>query len=369
MTDRVDCVVVGAGVVGLAVARQLARDGLETVIVERHEAFGTEISSRHSEVIHAGIYYPAGSLKAQLCVRGRDLLYRYCAAHGVEHRRSGKLIVATQPSQLADLERIAQAARRNGVDDLRQIDRAEALRLEPSLECEAALLSPSTGIIDSHGYMLSLLGDAEDRGAALALLSPVAALRPGTDGIEVCIEGEAQPLLKARWVVNCAGLQAPALAQRIEGFPAAWVPRAWYAKGSYFTLSGRAPFSRLIYPVPEPGGLGVHLTLDLGGQARFGPDVQWVEDLDYGVDPRHADKFYAAIRAYWPQLRDGQLAPGYAGIRPKISGPGEPAADFRIDGPAAHGVPGIVNLFGIESPGLTSSLAIAERVGAIVAGS
>ncbi|HZR35942.1 MAG TPA: NAD(P)/FAD-dependent oxidoreductase [Nevskia sp.] len=369
MTDTVDCVVVGAGVVGLAVARQLARDGRETVIVERHEAFGTETSSRHSEVIHAGIYYPAGSLKAQLCVRGRELLYRYCAAHGVEHRRSGKLIVATQPSQLGELQRIAEAAHRNGVGDLRQIDRAEALRLEPALQCVGALLSPSTGIVDSHGYMLSLLGDAENHGAVLALLSPVTALRPAAGGVEVCIEGEAQPLLRARWVVNCAGLQAPTLAQRIEGFPAAWVPRAWYAKGNYFTLSGRAPFSRLIYPVPEPGGLGVHLTLDLGGQARFGPDVQWVDAPDYSVDPHRADRFYAAIRAYWPQLRDGQLEPGYAGIRPKISGPGEPAADFRIDGPAAHGVPGIVNLFGIESPGLTSSLAIAERVGAIVAGS
>jgi L-2-hydroxyglutarate oxidase LhgO len=368
MIDTVDCVVVGAGVVGLAVARQLAMAGRETLIVEQHDAFGTETSSRHSEVIHAGIYYPAGSLKAELCVRGRELLYRYCAERGVEHRRCGKLIVATQAAQLAELERIAQAARRNGVDDLRRIDRAEALELEPSLDCVGALLSPSTGIIDSHNYMLALLGDAENSGASLALLSPVTCLRPASGGIELSVSGEAAPLLRARWLINAAGLNAPVLARGIEGFPAAQVPRAWFAKGSYFTLSGRAPFSRLVYPVPEPGGLGVHLTLDLGGQARFGPDVEWVEAPDYTVDPRRAERFYAAIRAYWPELRDGQLAPGYAGVRPKIAGPGEPAADFRIDGPQVHGVPGVVNLFGIESPGLTSSLAIAERVAAIVAG-
>jgi len=338
MTDMVDCVVVGAGVIGLAVARQLALDGHETLLVERQEAFGTGTSSRHSEVIHAGIYYPAGSLKAQLCVRGRELLYAYCAARGIDHRRCGKLIVATQPGQLADLERIAAAARRNGVEDLYPVGRDEALRLEPSLQCVAALVSPST------------------------------ALRPVDGAVELWVSEEPQPLLKARWVVNCAGLHAPELARRIEDFPAAQVPRAWYAKGNYFTLAGRAPFSRLIYPVPEPGGLGVHLTLDLGGQARFGPDVEWIDALDYSVDPRRSGQFYAAIRAYWPQLRDGQLTPAYAGIRPKISGPGEPVADFRIDGPAVHGVAGIVNLFGIESPGLTASLAIAERVGEIVAG-
>ena len=366
MIDTVDCVVVGAGVVGLAVARQLAMAGRETLIVERHEAFGTETSSRHSEVIHAGIYYPAGSLKAALCVRGRDLLYGYCADRGVEHRRCGKLIVATQPAQLAELDRIEQAARRNGVGDLRLLDRNEALRLEPALDCMAALLSPSTGIIDSHAYMLALLGDAENSGASLALHSPVTRLRLAPGGVELSVSGEPAPLLRARWLINAAGLEAPALARGIEGFPAAQVPRAYYAKGSYFTLSGRAPFSHLVYPVPEPGGLGVHLTLDLGGQARFGPDVEWVEAPDYTVDPRRAERFYAAIRAYWPALRDGQLAPGYAGVRPKIAGPGQPAADFRIDGPQAHGVPGVVNLFGIESPGLTSSLAIAERVAAIV---
>ena len=368
MTSTVDCVVIGAGVIGLAVARQLALDGHETVLIERQNAFGTEISSRHSEVIHAGIYYPAGSLKAQLCVRGRELLYGYCAHHGVEYRRCGKLIVATKPGQIAELEGIARSAHRNGVEDLHLIDRKDALRLEPSLECTAALMSPSTGIIDSHGFMLSLLGDAENNGAQLAVSSPVTALRPAVDGVELCVSDELHPLLKARWVVNCAGLHAPEVARRMEGFPVAHIPRAWYAKGNYFTLACRAPFSRLIYPVPEPGGLGVHLTLDLGGQARFGPDVEWIESLDYTVDPRRSDNFYAAIRSYWPQLRDNQLAPGYAGIRPKISGPGELAADFRIDGPATHGMHGIVNLFGIESPGLTSSLALAERVGSIVRG-
>jgi len=366
--DRVDCVVVGVGVVGLAVARQLALDGRETLLLEQHERFGTEISSRHSGVIHAGLYYPAGSLKAQLCVRGRELLYDYCAEHAVEHRRCGKLIVATRPEQLGEVERIAGLARRNGVDDLRLIEGEEAQRMEPELECAAALLSPSTGIIDSQGLMLSLLGEAESRGARLAVLSPVTALRTSGDGFELCVAEQTQALLKARWVVNCAGLEAPALARRIENFPAAHIPRPCYAKGSYFNLSGRAPFSHLIYPVPEAGGLGVHLTLDLGGQARFGPDVEWVDAPDYAVDARRAERFYAAIRAWWPRLREGQLAPAYAGVRPKLSGPGEPAVDFLIQGPDTHGVPGIVNLFGIESPGLTASLAIAERVGAIVAG-
>ncbi|MDE0852983.1 MAG: NAD(P)/FAD-dependent oxidoreductase [Nevskia sp.] len=367
MTDRIDCVVIGAGVVGLALARQLALAGRETLLLERHHAFGTETSARNSEVIHAGIYYPAGSLKAQLCVRGRELLYEYCAGHGVNHRRCGKLVVATQPQQLARLQGLAEGARGNGVDDLRLLEGAEARSLEPALRCEAALLSPSTGIVDSHGYMLSLLGEAESQGARLALLSPVGALRPRAGGVELCLDGERQPRLKARWVINCAGLQAQEIASRIEGFPAEHIPRAWYAKGSYFTVSGHAPFSRLIYPLPEPGGLGVHLTLDLAGRARFGPDVEWVERPDYAVDPQRAEPFAAAIRAYWPQLAAGRLVPSYAGVRPKIAGPGQPAADFRIDGPALHGVAGIINLFGIESPGLTASLAIAEHVAAMLA--
>jgi L-2-hydroxyglutarate oxidase LhgO len=368
MAETVDCVVAGAGVVGLAVARQLARQGRETVIVERRTAFGTQTSARHSGVIHAGLYYAEGSLKARLCRRGRELLYAYCSAHGVAHRRCGKLIVATQAAQRAELERIAAAAQRNGVDDLRWLEREEALALEPALACAAALLSPSTGIVDAHAFMLSLLGEAEAAGAMLALLSPVTALRPAAGGVEVCVSEQPRPLLRARWLINCAGLEAPALARRIEGFPPAQLPRAWYAKGSYFSLAGRAPFSRLIYPVPEPGGLGVHLTLDLGGQARFGPDVEWVDAPDYAVDAARAQRFDAAIRAWWPGLRDGQLAPDYAGVRPKLSGPGAPAADFRIDGPGVHGVPGIVNLFGIESPGLTAALAIAEHVAAIVDG-
>ncbi|MGQ0618506.1 MAG: NAD(P)/FAD-dependent oxidoreductase [Panacagrimonas sp.] len=364
--DSIECVVIGAGVVGLAIARELALAGREVLIVEREEAFGTQTSSRSSEVIHAGIYYPAGSLKARLCVRGRELLYDYCAARGVAHRRCGKLIVATQESQAAELEKIAQAAARNGVADLGRLSAGEALALEPALHCTAALLSPSTGIIDSHGYMLALLGEAEDAGATLALLSPVDRLRVDSDGTAVFTNGDPDPLLKARWVVNAAGLHAPDLARRTEGFPAAQVPPTYFAKGSYFTLTGRAPFTRLVYPVPEPGGLGVHLTLDLGGQARFGPDVEWVEAPDYAVDPRRADSFYAVIRRYWPGLRDGQLAPGYAGVRPKISGRLDPAADFRIEGPETHGVQGMVQLFGIESPGITASLAIAECVAAMV---
>lgn len=365
--DRVDCVVVGAGVVGLAVARALARAGHETLILEAEDAFGTVTSARNSEVIHAGIYYPAGSLKARLCVEGRRQLYDYCRDHGVDHRRCGKLIVATDAAQEAELARIAAHARANGVDDLEVLDAAQARALEPALNCTAALLSPSTGIIDSHGYMLSLLGEAEAAGAMLALLSPVRSLHPQADGIDVVAGDDDEPVLRARLVVNAAGLAAPDLARRVEGIDAAALPTAYYSKGSYFTLSGRAPFSRLVYPVPEPGGLGVHLTLDLGGQARFGPDVQWVEAPDYEVDPARAEHFYAEIRRYWPALRDAALAPGYAGVRPKIAAPGEPAADFRIDDAGVHGIAGLINLFGIESPGLTASLAIADEVGRLAA--
>ncbi|MGH8446619.1 MAG: NAD(P)/FAD-dependent oxidoreductase [Solimonas sp.] len=361
--DKVDCIVVGAGVVGLAVARQLAMAGHETLILEREDAFGTATSSRNSEVIHAGIYYPRGSLKAALCVRGKQMLYEYCERHGVDHRRCGKLIVAGNEAQLEELDGIDRAARGNGVDDLRRLDRAQALALEPALNCTGALLSPSTGIIDSHGYMLSLLGQAEIAGALLAYRSPVQRLLPESDGIAIVAGDDPQPIVKARCVINAAGIEAPDLARRVEGIDAKALPTAYYAKGSYFTLGGRAPFSRLIYPVPEPGGLGVHLTLDLAGQARFGPDVEWIERPDYEVDGRRADRFYDVIRSYWPGLRDGALAPGYAGIRPKISGPGAAAADFRIDGPEQHAVAGLINLFGIESPGLTASLAIAEDVG------
>jgi len=367
--DSVDCVVIGAGVVGLAIARELALAGREVLILERHGAIGTETSSRNSEVVHAGLHYPEGSLKASTCVRGRGLLYAYCERHGVPYRRCGKLIVATNETQLADLVRIRTSAVRNGVDDLVPLDRAAAQRLEPDLECVGALLSPSTGIVDSHALMLALLGDAEQCGAALALQSPVQRLAVVDGGIRLECGDAGETHLLARSVINAAGLGAVALAAGTRGLAAAHVPRAFLAKGSYFSLSGRAPFSRLIYPVPEPGGLGVHLTLDLGGQARFGPDVEWAEVIDYGVDPARAAGFDAEIRKYWPGLPDGQLAPAYSGVRPKIVGPGEPAADFRIDGPEIHGVPGLVNLFGIESPGLTAALAIAEIVARKISGS
>jgi len=364
--EKVDCVVIGAGVVGLAVARALALRGREVIVLEAENAFGTVTSARNSEVIHAGIYYPAGSLKAEMCVRGRAMLYDYCASHHVSHQRCGKLIVATSPAQVATLEGIRAKAAANGVHDLRLIGQAEAQALEPNLQCLAALLSPSTGIVDSHGLMLALLGDAENAGAMLAVQSPVAGGAVTPDGIRLDVGGADGTTLLARTVVNSAGLTAPALARRIEGVPAAHIPPQFYAKGCYFTLAGRAPFSRLIYPVPEAAGLGVHLTIDLGGQARFGPNVRWIDEIEYGVDPSDADSFYDEVRRYWPALADGALQPGYAGIRPKISGPREAAADFRIDGPATHGVPGLVNLFGIESPGLTSSLALAERVASLV---
>ena len=360
--DEFDCAVIGAGVVGLAVARALALRGREVIVLESEGAIGTGTSSRNSEVIHAGIYYPQGSLKAQLCVEGKQRLYAYAEERGLPHRRCGKLIVATSAAQVGQLEAIAAKARANGVDDLVPLSRAQARAMEPALECLAALHSPSTGIVDSHALMLSLQGDLEHAGGVLALKSGVIGAECGGTGIVLkSADGTA---LRCNSVVNAAGLAAPLLARQFDGLPAAAVPGAWFAKGSYFTLAGRAPFSRLIYPVPEAAGLGVHLTLDLGGQAKFGPDVQWVASPDdLVVDPARGDGFYAEVRKYWPALPDGALLPGYAGIRPKISGPGEAAADFMIQGPAAHGVPGLVNLFGIESPGLTSSLAIGRFVG------
>ena len=364
--ETVDCVVIGAGVVGLACARALALAGREVLILERETAFGTGISARNSEVIHAGLYYPPGSLKARLCVAGRQRLYAYCAERGVAHRRIGKLVVASHAAQLPALDAIAVRAAANGVTDLRRLGREEIAALEPELDTYAALLSPSTGIIDSHGLMLALLGDAERAGAVLALSSPVHSGQATDSGIVLRVAGAAPMALCARQVVNAAGLEAVALGRAIDSAASPLAPCARFARGVYFNYCGRSPFSRLIYPIPEPAGLGVHLTLDLGGQARFGPDVEWIDAPAYGVDAARAAAFYAAIRRWWPGLEDGRLQPGYAGVRPKIVGPGEADADFRIDGPQAHGVPGLVHLYGIESPGLTAALAIAAHVGALL---
>jgi L-2-hydroxyglutarate oxidase LhgO len=360
--EDIDCVVVGAGVVGLAVARALAMAGREVLVLEAAEGIGTETSSRNSEVIHAGIYYPAGSLMARSCVEGKHLLYAYCRERGLPHANCGKLIVATDEEEAGKLLSIQARAAANGVPDLRLLTRAETLTMEPALACTAALHSPSTGIIDSHAYMLSLQGDAENASAIFVFHSPVLSGRATGNGIEIEVGGAEPMRLRARTLVNSAGLHAPRLARAIQGMPAGMIPGSYYAKGNYFTLTGKNPFSRLIYPVPVPGGLGTHLTIDLGGQARFGPDVEWVEEIAYEVDPDRARGFYAAIRRYWPDLKDGALAPGYSGIRPKTVPPGAPAQDFVIQGPAEHGVPGLVHLFGIESPGLTASLALAERV-------
>ena len=384
--DRVDVLVIGAGVVGLACARALAQAGHEVVVAEREGGIGSGVSSRNSEVVHAGLYYAPGSLKARLCMRGRELLYTFCRERHVATRRCGKLIVATRPEDESKLEQIHERALASGVHDLERLTRAQALALEPALHCSAALWSPSSGIVDSHGLMSALLGDAENAGALLARASAFERAEPVADGWRVRTraagggggpDAGGEPFeLGARWLVNAAALDAQAVAAAMTGFPSAAIPRRHLAKGHYFSLTahgGRAPFSHLIYPTPVDGGLGVHLTLDLGGLARFGPDVQWIEsdvagaELDYAVEPARADAFYAEIRRYWPGLADGSLMPAYSGIRPKISGPGEPAADFRIDGPGEHGVARVVQLFGIESPGLTAALAIAERVAEIVA--
>jgi L-2-hydroxyglutarate oxidase LhgO len=362
MSEAVECVVIGAGVVGLAVARALALAGIEVMVLEREYGIGFETSSRNSEVIHAGIYYPKDSLKARACVAGRHRLYAYCAEHGVPHRRLGKLIVAVEESELPLLDGIRAKAAANGVDDLAVVDAGELRRIEPALRAVGALVSPSTGIIDSHALMLAYQGEAEAAGAMVAFRAPVERGRVTSAGFSLEIGGAEPMALACKLLVNAAGLHAPALARRIDGVPGASIPRDYFCRGVYFTLSGRAPFQRLIYPVPEKAGLGVHLTLDLGGQAKFGPDVEWIDAVDYTVDPRRGDLFYAAIRRYWPALPDGALQPGYAGIRPKITGPTEPAGDFVVQGERAHGVPGLVNLYGIESPGLTASLALAEQV-------
>lgn len=360
--ESVECIVVGAGVVGLAVARALARHGREVLVLEAAEGIGTGTSSRNSEVIHAGIYYPAGSLKARLCVAGRKALYAYCDSHGVPYRRTGKLIVATEDDERAWLPRLRAAAQANGVDDLQPLSGAQARALEPEVACVEALLSPSTGIIDGHRFMLALQGDLEASGGVLALRTPVVGGRAQAGALIVDTGGAEPMALRCRVLVNCAGLNAQALARSLRGVPAGSVPALHLAKGSYFVLQGRSPFRHLVYPVPAGGGLGVHSTLDLGGQTRFGPDVEWVDRIDYDVDPSRAPLFAAAIRRYWPGLPESALLPGYAGLRPKTVRAGKLAGDFVIQGEDGHGVPGLVNLYGIESPGLTAALALGEEV-------
>lgn len=353
-------IVAGGGVIGLAVARELALRGQTILVLEAEAAPAQHQSSRNSEVIHAGIYYPKGSLKSRLCLSGKPRLYAYCAERGIRADRIGKLIVATTDEEARQLDRIRDTAREAGMPDLLPLSAARARALEPELACTGALLSPSTGIVDSQAYILSLQGDIEAAGGALVCRARVERVGRRDGGFEVSASAEGEETaLTCRRFVNAAGFSAPALAQRIEGVPDAAIPEAGLAKGNYFSLSVRTPFRRLIYPVPVPGGLGTHLTLDLGGQARFGPDVEWVDRVDYSVDPARGESFYAAIRRYWPGLPDGALVPAYSGIRAKI-GPRTGAQDFRIDGPGEHGIPGLLNLFGIESPGLTSSLALAE---------
>lgn len=362
MTEKIDCAVIGAGVVGLAVARRLALEGHEVVILEAEEAFGTHTSSRNSEVIHAGIYYPTNSLKARLCVAGRRALYRYCAEHDVNHRRIGKLVVATDYDQVAALNNYRQQAEINGVGDLRMLGAHEVVQLEPEVRGVAGFLSPSTGIIDSHGLMLAYLGDAEAHGASLALVSAVVSGAVANGGIVLDVDGEEETSILCNTVINAAGLNAQAVARSIRGIPADTIPPTYYAIGHYYTLAGKAPFQRLIYPVARQDWLGVHVTVDLGGQVKFGPDFSWIDRIDYRFDESREAAFYEAIRRYYPGLKEGALQAGYTGIRPKIAGPGAPAPDFAIQGPHDHGVKGLVNLYGIESPGLTASLAIADHV-------
>jgi L-2-hydroxyglutarate oxidase LhgO len=365
--EEIECAIVGAGVVGLAIARALARAGREVLVLEAAEAIGTETSSRNSEVIHAGIYYKAGSLMAQHCVHGRRMLYAYCDDRGVAYSNCGKLIVATDPDEATRLAQIKARAEANGVEGMQLLSAAAARAMEPALACTAALLSPTTGIVDSHGYMLALQGEAEAAGALFAFHSPVLTGEVTDVGLVLEIGGGEPMRMGCRWLINAAGLHAPDLSRRITGVPSQTIPTAYYAKGNYFTLTGRTPFSRLIYPAPVPGGLGVHLTIDLAGQARFGPDVEWIDRIDYRVDPQRSAGFYAAIRRYWPDLPDGALQPGYSGIRPKIVPPEIASQDFVIQDQKSHGVPGLIALYGIESPGLTASLSLAAHVSELVA--
>jgi L-2-hydroxyglutarate oxidase LhgO len=363
--DSVDALVVGAGVIGLAIARELAQAGREVIVIDQAEGIGTGTSSRNSEVIHAGLYYPPQSLKAKLCVEGRHALYAYCAERGIAHRRCGKLVIAVDHSERPALEALHAQALANGVSDAHLIDGTAARAMEPALNAVAALHSPSTGIIDSHAFMLALQGDAEDGGALFAFHSPFESAAVTRDGFDVSVGGAEPMRLSTRLLINAAGLQASEVASRIDGLDPRHIPKTRFCKGHYFALTSRAPFSRLVYPMHNRAGLGVHFTLDLGGQGKFGPDVEWLPDgaaEDYVVDVSRADGFARDIRRYWPALADNALAPAYSGLRPKIVGPDEAAADFRIDGPEVHGLPGLVNLFGIESPGLTASLSLAARV-------
>jgi len=372
--EQVDCVVIGAGVVGLAVAREMALQGHETILLEREGAFGTISSARNSEVIHAGIYYPKDSLKAKLCVEGNRLLYEYCRAHQVGTQAYGKLIVADE-SQLNDLQAILYKAQNNDVPEIKMITGEEVKQLEPKLKCSAAILSASTGIVDSHGFMLSLLGGFEDAGGMIAYHSPLISAKPigqgAQGGFELSIGGPDGMKLQTKLLLNCAGMSAPAIAQKIEGLESNQIPKAYFAKGNYFSLSGKSPFTHLIYPIPEPGGLGVHLTLDMAGQAKFGPDVEWLdieneEQIDYTVNPKRSEGFYEAVRRYWPELKDNSLQPDYSGVRAKIVPPNTPAGDFCFNTPQDHGLQGLYNLYGFESPGLTSSIAIAGHLEGLI---
>lgn len=362
MSNDVECIVVGAGVVGLAIARAMALAGKSTLVLETNEAIGMEVSARNSEVIHAGLYYPAGSLKAQFCVAGKHKLYDYCQEKGINHQRLGKLLVATDESQIPQFDAIERAAQANGVHDLQRLTQQQAQALEPNLHCVAALLSPSTGIIDSHGLMLALQGDAENHGAQVVFRSPLERVDIKPEGFICYVGGEEPTQISTDILINASGLHAPSLARQFKGLDPSFIPQEYYCRGTYFSLSGKAPFQRLIYPMPSSSGLGVHLTLDLGGQAKFGPDTEWIDGINYALDERRADSFYDAVRRYWPALQDGALMPAYTGIRPKIVSSQEAAADFMISGPQDHGIAKLVNLFGIESPGLTSCLAIAEHV-------
>jgi L-2-hydroxyglutarate oxidase LhgO len=363
-----DAVVIGAGVVGLAVGRELARAGREVVVLEAEASIGSHTSSRNSEVIHAGIYYAKGSLKAELCVRGRRALYAYCEENGVAHRRLGKLIVAARDEEVPVLAGLKDQAEANGVDDLCWLTGAEVRELEPQVVCARGLFSPSTGIIDSHGFMAALTRDLNRAGAHVALRAPLLEGRVVDHGFELSIGGADPIRVGCRTLVNCAGLFAQRVAHSLQGVPKTTIPECYYAKGHYFVMSGKSPFSHLVYPVPEPGGLGIHVTLDLAGQPRFGPDVSFVDSVDYGFDETRAASFHSAIRRYFPELDAARLSPGYTGIRPKLGPAGAPAQDFLIQGRESHGVPGLVQLFGIESPGLTAALAVASRVRALLGG-